>query len=113
MTTNVSPGNSDDDQEELVIQSTGKILIGGSVAPTAVTVDSDFAVARYNVDGTLDSSFGSGGIVKTNTAAGTGSDEIYEVELQSDAKLIASGECDRAVTERDVCIARYKVGEDD
>jgi uncharacterized delta-60 repeat protein len=113
VTTNVGPGNSDDDEEELVIQSTGKILIGGSVAPTAVTVDSDFAIARYNDDGTLDGSFGSGGIVKTNTAAGNGSDEIYEIALLSDAKLIASGECDQAVTGRDVCVARYKAGEGD
>jgi uncharacterized delta-60 repeat protein len=113
VTTNVGPGNSDDDEEELVIQSTGRILIGGSVAPTAVTVDSDFAVARYNVDGTLDSSFGSGGIAVTNTAAGSGSDEIYEIALRSDAKLIVSGECDQATTGRDVCVARYKAGEGD
>jgi uncharacterized delta-60 repeat protein len=113
VTTNGGPGNSDDDLEELVIQSTGKILVGGSVAPTAITVDSDFAVARYNPDGTLDGSFGSGGIVKTNTGAGNGSDEIYEIALVSDAKLIVSGECDQATTGRDVCVARYKAGEAD
>jgi uncharacterized delta-60 repeat protein len=113
VTTNVGPANSDDDQEELVIQSTGKILVGGSVAPTAVTIDSDFAVARYNPDGSLDSTFGSGGIIITNTAAGNGSDEIYDIALQSDAKLVTSGECDRAATGRDVCVARYKVGEGD
>jgi uncharacterized delta-60 repeat protein len=113
VTTNVGPGNSDDDQEELVIQSTGTILIGGSVAPTAVTVDSDFAIARYNVDGTLDSSFGTGGIVKTATAPGNADDEIFEIALQSDAKLVAAGECVQAATGRDVCVARYKVGEAD
>jgi uncharacterized delta-60 repeat protein len=113
VTTNVGPGNSDDDQEELVIQSTGKILIGGSVAQTAVTVDSDFAIARYNADGTLDSSFGTGGIVKTATAPGNADDEIFEIALQSDAKLVAAGECVQAATGRDVCVARYKVGEAD
>src|SRR5919204_7019880 len=113
VTTNVGPGNTDDDQEELVIGSTGKILIGGSVAPTALGVDSDFAVARYNDDGTLDGSFGGGGIVTTNTAAANGDDEIFEIALQSDAKLIASGECVQPATGRDVCVARYKVGVSD
>ena len=113
LTANLGPGNTDDDLEGIVIQPTGKILVGGSVAATAATVDSDFAVARYNPDGSLDTSFGSGGLVTTSTAAGNGSDEIYEVALQSDAKLVASGECDQPATGRDVCVARYKVGEDD
>jgi uncharacterized delta-60 repeat protein len=113
VTTNVGPGNSDDDHEDLVIQATGKILVGGSTAPSAILVDSDFMVARYNPDGSLDGSFGSGGIVTTNTAAGNGADEIYEIALVSDAKLLVSGECDQATTGRDVCAARYKVGEDD
>jgi uncharacterized delta-60 repeat protein len=113
VTTNVGPGNSDDDHEDLVIQATGKILVGGSTAPTVIGVDSDFMVARYNPDGSLDSSFGSGGIVTTNTAAANGSDEIYDIALQSDAKLVASGECDQASTGRDVCVARYKAGEAD
>jgi uncharacterized delta-60 repeat protein len=113
VTLNVGPGNTDEDLEGVVIQPTGKILIGGSTAPTAITVDSDFMVARYNPDGTLDGSFGSGGIVLTNAAAGNGSDEIYDIAAWSDAKLIASGECDQASTGRDICVARYKTGEDE
>ena len=34
----------DDDLEMLVLQSSGKILVGGSAAPTAFGVDSDFLV---------------------------------------------------------------------
>lgn len=113
VTTNLGPGDSDDDLEEIVIQPTGKILVGGSAAPTEVLVDSDFAVARYNADGSLDGTFGSGGIARTNTAAGSGADEIYAVALTSDSKLVVSGECDQGATGRDVCIARYKVGDGD
>jgi uncharacterized delta-60 repeat protein len=113
VTTNVGPGNTDDDLEGLVIQSTGNILVGGSTAPTAILVDSDFMVARYKPDGSLDTSFGTGGIVITPTGAGNASDEIYDIALQSDSKLVASGECDQASTGRDVCAARYKVGEAD
>jgi uncharacterized delta-60 repeat protein len=111
VTTNVGPGNSDEDDEELVIQPSGKILVGGGTAPTAVGVDSDFMVARYNSDGTLDGTFGSGGIVVTSM--GSGEDDIFEIGLQSDAKLVVSGECEQPSTGRDVCVARYKVGEAD
>ena len=113
LTANVGPGNTDDDLEEIVIQSTGKFLVGGSAAPTVAGVDSDFVVARYNPNGSLDGSFGNGGIVTTNTAAGNGSDEIYAIALASDAKLVVSGECDQTESGRDVCLARYKVGGDE
>jgi uncharacterized delta-60 repeat protein len=113
VTTSAGPGDSDDDLEGLVIQSTGRILVGGSTSPTGITIDSDFAVARYNPNGSLDDSFGDGGIVTTPTAPGTNSDEIYDIALQSASKLVASGECDQVTTGRDVCVARYKVGEAD
>ena len=113
VTTNVGPGNSDEDFEALVIQPTGTILVGGSTAATQVLVDSDFALGRFNPDGTLDRTFGNGGIVTTNTAAGNGSDEIYEIALENDAKLVVSGECEQAGTGRDVCVARYKIGDAD
>ena len=50
-------------------RASGKILVGGSAAPTAFRVDSDFMVARYNPNGTLDRSFGTGGIATTPTGA--------------------------------------------
>src|SRR5437763_16582559 len=40
-------------------QSDGKLVVVGGASPTAVTVGqqwADFAVARYNVDGSLDTS---------------------------------------------------------
>jgi uncharacterized delta-60 repeat protein len=107
------PGDTDNDLEGLLIQRTGKILIGGSSAPTSFGVDTDFLVARYLPDGSLDSSFGIGGIVTTATGADGAPDEIYDIALRSDAKLVASGECDQPSTGRDVCLAQYKVGEDD
>jgi uncharacterized delta-60 repeat protein len=113
VTLNVGPGNTDDLPQDLVVQATGKILVGGGVAATAVGVDGDFLVARFNADGSLDASFGTGGIVRTSTAPGAADDEAFEIALQSDAKLVAAGECDQSVTGRDVCVARYKVGEAD
>jgi uncharacterized delta-60 repeat protein len=111
--TNVGPGNTVEDLRGLVIQPTGKIIVGGSTAATEFYVDSDFMVARYNPDGSLDGSFGTGGIVVTPTAPGSDDDEIFDIALRSDAKLVAAGECVQPSTGRDVCVARYKVGESD
>ena len=33
--------------------------------------------------------------------------------LQDDSRLVASGECDQPATGRDVCLARYDLGEED
>ena len=107
--TNAGPGDSDDDAQGLAIQPNGKILVGGSAAPTAFRVDSDFMVARYESDGSLDDSFGTGGILKTPTAPGNADDEIWSMALHNGAKLVAAGECDQPETGRDVCVVRYQL----
>ncbi|MEV6578638.1 hypothetical protein AB0M92_10825 [Streptomyces sp. NPDC051582] len=108
--TNVGPGATDEDLEGLVVQGDGTILVGGSTAPTAFLVDSDFLVARYRPDGSLDRRFGKDGFVVTHVAPGTADDEIYDIAPQGPGLLVASGECDRPTTGRDVCLARYLVG---
>ena len=52
----------------IVIQPDGKVVIAGLTATSGTTTNVyGSALARYNPDGTLDSSFGSGGVVQTNT----------------------------------------------
>jgi uncharacterized delta-60 repeat protein len=43
----------------------GKIIVAGSVAPSAFSSASNFALVRYNGDGSIDTTFGTGGIVTT------------------------------------------------
>ena len=45
-----------------------------------------FALVRYNTDGTLDTTFGTGGMVTT-----TNYDKAYAVAIQSDGKIVAAG----------------------
>ena len=72
----------------VVIQSDGKIVAAGGAFPL-FTFLGDFKVVRYNPDGSLDSSFGDGGIV-TTTFLGQGS-YAFAVALQPDGKIIAAG----------------------
>ncbi len=77
----------------IVRQPDGKYVVGGIVGATS---PQSYAVARYNSDGTIDSSFG------TNTVPGTtvvpqlagNTFSNYGVALQSDGKILFSGHGD-------------------
>ncbi|MDZ4405030.1 LamG-like jellyroll fold domain-containing protein [Prosthecobacter sp.] len=79
-------GSGDDFGRSVVVQSNGKILVAGDAEGGAL---SDFAVVCYNGDGTLDSSFGSGG--KVITQISSSHDRAYDMALQSDGKIILAG----------------------
>jgi uncharacterized delta-60 repeat protein len=60
--TNISRGSYDQGYS-MVLQPDGKIVVAGTTIPKNATNTLDLALVRYNADGTLDSSFGSGGKV--------------------------------------------------
>lgn len=68
-------------------QPDGKIVVVGSGGPSFSAV---FAVARYNADGTLDPSFGTGGTVFSDIGSGASSGAV-DVHLQPDGGIIAAG----------------------
>src|SRR5712691_9288914 len=72
----------------VVIQPDGKILVAGGAFPD-FTFLGDFELVRYNADGSLDTSFGAGGIV-TTSFPGQGS-YAFALALQSDGKIVAAG----------------------
>ncbi len=79
----------------LAIQHDGRIVVTGR------TGSGDFALARYNGDGSLDSTFGSGGKVTTDVG---GFDAALGVALQSDGKIVAVG---GGGSGSDFVVARY------
>ena len=89
----------------LIIQSDGKIVaIGSDSLSENQTFTSDFALARYNTDGSLDSTFGDGGLVITDFP---GIDFAFAGALQPDGKIVAAG---ASVDDKDVirfALARY------
>src|SRR5213080_1251049 len=71
----------------VVIQPDGKIVVAGGAFPL-FTFAGNFEVVRYNPNGSLDTSFGNGGIVTTNFPQGS---YAFDVALQPDGKIIAAG----------------------
>ena len=67
-----------------VVQPDGKVIIAG----TAGQVPTAYFLARYDVDGSLDSTFGSGGIVLAQSALAS---SISAIAIQSDGKIVAAG----------------------
>ena len=85
--TDFGPGATDIGRA-VVVQPDGKIVVGGSWDGGS----SDFAIARYNPDGTLDTTFAGDGTFNTAFAAGFGGAEfINDVALQADGKIVAIG----------------------
>jgi delta-60 repeat domain len=76
----------------IVVQADGKIIVVGVSGAGPYSELNDFALARYNSDGSLDQTFGSGGKVKTHFPGvdNTGS-SATSVALQSDGKLVVGG----------------------
>jgi uncharacterized delta-60 repeat protein len=71
----------------VAIQSNGSIIVVGHSFDGSHL---DFTIARYHDDGSLDASFGQGGIV--TTALGTDGAEGFAVAIQSDGKIVVAGE---------------------
>jgi uncharacterized delta-60 repeat protein len=76
------------DAHALVLQSDGKIVLAGSVCyPCA------FGLARYNADGSLDTTFGSDGRASASFSPSASFNDFgaMAVALQGDGKLVAAG----------------------
>src|SRR6266508_4246568 len=98
-------GSFYDEIDGLALQPDGKIVAGGYVETSST--DSDFGLARYNPNGSLDTSFGTGG--KVTTPFGTGYDWIGEVAIQPDGRIVAAGRATiGGVTQ--IGLARYNSG---
>ena len=69
----------------MALQADGKIVVAGVAAPAA----RDFALARYNADGTLDTTFDGDG--KQTTDFG-GVDDGRRGGVQADGKIVVAGQ---------------------
>src|ERR1051325_3583946 len=84
----------------LALQPDGKIVVAGVTGnyvrmhsdgvSTSSRLRGDMALARYSVDGSLDTSFGEGGKAVADFAGND--DSVYAIALQPDGKILLVGE---------------------
>ncbi|MGL4229724.1 MAG: hypothetical protein ACRCWJ_00020 [Casimicrobium sp.] len=97
-------GTGDAVANALAIQSDGKIVLAGACMDGS---DTDFCVARLNVDGSLDASFdgplgnGNGRFLLTIWTA----NRAIALVIQPDGRLVIAGQCSSGVN-FDFCVAR-------
>lgn len=95
--------SSNPDDNDILIQQDGKIVFGATYSTGAY---SDFILARYNIDGSLDYSFGTDG--KVITSIGEYHDKCSSIAMQSDGKIVAAGSTSiEAFDKIDFAIVRY------
>jgi uncharacterized delta-60 repeat protein len=101
VTTDFADG-SEDVAHAVAIQADGKIVAAGASS----SQDTDFALARYNIDGSLDPTFDGDGKVTTDFAGDT--DEAFGVAIQADGKIVAAGLA-ASPPAVDFALARYNI----
>ena len=93
---------------DVALQPDGKIIAAGTVFVDfnpGDQSDTDFALARYNTDGSLDTTFGSGGMVMTDFFANE--DDAFSVLIQPDGKIVAVGSANNPASFYDFAAVRY------
>ena len=94
--------NDSDLPYAISLQSDGKIIVAGNSSSGS----SNFALVRYNTDGSLDNSFGTNGVATSNLGDENSEDVINAIALQADGKILAAGFTSIA-DNYDMAIARY------
>lgn len=82
----------------------GKFYVGGT---SDFNGSADFSLSRFNIDGSLDSSFGNGGSVSADIDNAS-DDQLYAVVVQSDGKAVVAGRVGAGTAAR-MAILRFNV----
>ncbi|MGB9179680.1 MAG: carboxypeptidase regulatory-like domain-containing protein, partial [Pyrinomonadaceae bacterium] len=102
-------GGTTDYGNVVVLQPDGKIIVAGHAITNFPNTGffSDFTLARYNPNGTLDTTFGFNGKVTTHFNGGP-YDAVDDIALQPDGKIVAAGHAvNDAGSSVDIAVVRY------
>ncbi|MEP6873426.1 MAG: hypothetical protein ABI887_03605 [Burkholderiales bacterium] len=95
-------GPTDDYATAMVVQADGKLVVAGWGNGT---LGYAFELVRYQLDGAIDTTFGTAG--KVVTAVGNGADQANAMALQADGKLVVAGSVDESPKGKSFALARY------
>jgi len=106
--TDVSGTGGIDEARAVALQGDGRIVAVG-VAKTGGATTYDFALARYDTNGSLDATFGTGGTLLTDFGgrAGDTYDSGRSATIQPDGKIVAAGDSEAGGDISDIALARY------
>jgi len=76
---------------DLSLLSTGHVLLAGAVRTSPTSSNSDTGLVRLNANGSLDTSFGSGGRATHNLTGGSGEDYAAALVALADGRFLVTG----------------------
>lgn len=92
-------GNGENEAYDIAVQSDDKIVVAGSSEQEIDDqIKTVFTLVRYESNGTLDSAFGTDGIVTTQV--GTGDSIARGIVLQSDGRIVVAGSSDQETNDQ-------------
>jgi len=94
------PDSSNDQAIAIALQTNGKILQAGTCM---ISGKNQFCIVRYNVDGSIDSTFGTNGYFIYRVPGTTSNTLGRSIVIQSDGKILLGGTCDNKF-----CIVRIQ-----
>lgn len=105
-TTFTPIGNFEDICFAIAMQPDGKLLAAGGSNKSLGAFDYNFALVRYNPDGTIDNSFGNSGVAITEI--GLCNSIAYSIAVQQDGRILLAGEAqDSLFAFNDFAVVRY------
>ncbi len=110
VTTNFGTAPREEYATAILRQADGKIVVGGAVLNNNLDYSYDFALFRFNVDGSLDTNFDGDGRVNTDfRGVSEGNEQLFALALQPDGKIVAVGDAGDGNEDDyyDFAVARY------
>src|SRR5262245_39833889 len=95
--TDISAAGLGAEARDVAIDNLGRIIVAGISYPLPkspccfLILNPDFLVARYNSDGSLDTTFGNGGVVTTDIRGDGSYDQTRAVAVDSLGRIVVAG----------------------
>ncbi|HVO53795.1 MAG TPA: hypothetical protein VMT37_05215 [Solirubrobacterales bacterium] len=107
------PGVGDDFGRAVALSADGKLILGGSYDHNPAPLEENPAPAllRFNSDGSLDPSFGSGGIILGSFPAGIEYESLEGMALQADGRVLTSATASPGSGPESAVVSRYLVAQ--
>ena len=104
-----TPGVNTERVSALALDAQGRIVFAGAITDPATKTD-NMLVGRLNPDGSLDASFGSGGVLIVERFAGnsTSNDVARDVLIQPDGRIVVVGEYSTSTASREFAALRLE-----
>lgn len=99
VTTDIGGGSNI--AQSVAVQTDGKLVVAGF---SRNSLNNDFAVARYNPNGSLDTTFDGDGMV--TLSIGSGSELVRSIAVQTDGRIVVAGQIFNG-TNNDIVVVRY------